>query len=80
MLTCNKIRSLLTNLGMSAGSYLFLPGGWAGEEEDVPLLYVLERRNAGTYAFYVVNTNQFATQYHPIVVDSNECGIPTIYF
>lgn len=62
--------------GMGAGSFMFLPGGWAGEEEDVPLVYVLERRNAATYAFYVCNTTNTATQYHPVFFDSNECGIP----
>lgn len=61
--------------GMGAGSFLLLPGGWAGEEEDVPLVYVLERKNASTYAFYITNSNQFASQYHPVFVDSNECGI-----
>lgn len=57
---------------MSPNSYIILPGGWINETEgDGVLIYVLERKDATTFSFSVINTGgPGLVEYHPVNANS----------
>lgn len=55
---------------MLPGTFMLLPGGWLGEQDNNLVFYFVERK-ADSYSFAVINTGGPGMEYHPLTTESN---------